>query len=77
MISPRVRTFYESLRWVGWQADVGALEPSHGIAAYPPAWTAEGKSVDRVLRRAAPLTQIVSRAFEVARQLGDVPPTAP
>jgi hypothetical protein len=75
MISSRVRTFYDSLRWVSWQADVGALEPSQGIAAYPPAWTVEGKSLDRVSRRAVPLTQIVSRAFEVARQLGDALPT--
>ncbi|MGR6317370.1 DUF2625 family protein [Micromonospora soli] len=62
--------FYETLRWPGWQAEVGALALDQGLSAWPPPFTKEGKDLSVVSRKAIPLAQLVSFYEDAARQLG-------
>lgn len=62
--------FYDTLRWPGWEAEVGALDVDQGISAWPPPWTREGKDLSTVSRKAIPLGELVSFCQDTARQLG-------
>ncbi|MEV6300530.1 DUF2625 family protein [Actinoplanes sp. NPDC051861] len=62
--------FYDSLRWPGWQQEVGVLPPDQGITVFPPPWSQEGQDLSTTTRAVAPLVQIASYHLETARQLG-------
>lgn len=61
--------FYETLRWPGWQAEVGAVKPGQGIHAWPPPWTVEGKDLGTVSRRVIPIAELVAFHHDTAQQL--------
>lgn len=64
--------FYASMRWPGWEREVGALTPAYGIAVYPFLWTAGPPIVARS-RRAVPLAELWALEREMAQQVKDVP----
>jgi hypothetical protein len=75
-LGPKLGQFYESLRWPGWQAEVGALSGDQALSFYPPLWTKEGKDVARCSRRPCPVDEIFSlNVVEFPRQLEFGPET--
>lgn len=62
--------FYESLRWPGWEAEVGALAPDRGLTVWPPPFSAEGKDLGAATRGGAPLLEVAAFLQDAALQLG-------
>jgi hypothetical protein len=62
-------TFYDTLRWPGWEAETGGLGLDEGFSVWPPPFTKEGKDFSAVSRKAIPLAELVSFYQDVARQL--------
>lgn len=50
--------YYKSLRWKGWEKEVGALDGDKGINCYPFLFTKEGKDLNKVSRRAVPIQEL-------------------
>ncbi|MEH0986225.1 DUF2625 family protein [Micromonospora sp. CPCC 205556] len=70
MLAGGVTSFYEDLRWPGWETEVAGVAPDEGISLWPPPWTREGNDLSAVSRKAIPLAELVSAQQDVARQLG-------
>ncbi|MBM2618659.1 DUF2625 family protein [Actinoplanes sp. LDG1-06] len=70
MLSGGATGFYEPLRWPGWEAEVAEAGLDQGIHTLPPPWTAEGKDLSAVSRRAIGLRELVDLHEDTARQLG-------
>lgn len=66
--------FYRHLRWPGWEGEVAAVPADHGISTYPFLFTAQGRDLARVSRRAVPFGELLSLHEDLARQVGDLPP---
>ena len=63
-------SFYESVRWPGWEADVGALGGDQTLSVVPPMWTAgPQKSIAARDRRAVPAKELWLLQQEFAAQL--------
>jgi hypothetical protein len=69
MIGGALTTFYQGLRWPGWEAEVAALALDQGIDAFPPPWTLEGRDLAAVSRKAVPLAELVAVHQDMARRL--------
>jgi hypothetical protein len=69
MLAGALTQFCDGLRWPGWETEVAALDLDHGISAFPPPWTAEGKDLSVVSRRPVPLAEIVAVNEDVVRQI--------
>lgn len=69
MITGSATEFYESLRWPGWEAEVARCKLDQGINTLPSPWTAEGKDLGNVSRRAVPMAELVGIQRDIARQL--------
>lgn len=72
-VSGQLATFYDDLRWPGWEVDCRALDHNQGLSTYPPPFTVEGRNWKSVSRRAAPLTEVVRLSFDYARQVEALP----
>lgn len=70
MLAGALTGFYAALRWPGWEQEVAGVGLDEGISAWPPPWTAEGKDLATVSRKAIPLGELLSAQQEMARQLG-------
>lgn len=71
LLSGRLETFYEGLRWPGWQQEAAALTFTQGINFFPPLWSVEGRGdVAAASRRAVPMREVLGVAVGTARQLG-------
>ncbi|GAA5181172.1 DUF2625 domain-containing protein [Rugosimonospora acidiphila] len=70
MLGGALTDFYRTLRWAGWEAEVGGLTPDQGISAWPPPFSREGKDVSAASRKAVPLAEVVSFYQDTADQLG-------
>ena len=78
MLAGATASFYESLRWPGWQDDIATLQPRRGLSLYPHPFTAEGKDVGSASKRAVPMAELLAMHNDVAIQLGsDDGPPAP
>jgi hypothetical protein len=53
-------SFYEDLRWPGWEAEVAAVPPDQGIHAWPPPWSEEGRDLSAVSRKAVPMSELLA-----------------
>jgi hypothetical protein len=71
VVSERLAGFYGDLRWHGWERDSLATEPDHGLGAYPPPWTVEGKGPG-VSRRPVPIEELVASAEDFAVQMSSL-----
>ncbi|UVS77754.1 DUF2625 domain-containing protein [Actinokineospora sp. UTMC 2448] len=70
MLNGALDEFYRSLRWPGWQPEVAAIAPDHGLHTWPPPWSVEGHDLSRVSRKAVPLGELISLHYHAARQTG-------
>ncbi|WP_055589018.1 DUF2625 family protein [Streptacidiphilus griseoplanus] len=71
LLSGRLETFYDGLRWPGWQEEATALALSQGITVFPFLWSEEAHADLAATRRAAvPMRQILGIAADFADQLG-------
>ncbi len=56
--------FYEGLRWTNWREEVRKIDGQKGIHCFPFLWTAEGKDLNKVSRRAVPVQELWSLYME-------------
>lgn len=69
MLAGSMTGFYANLRWPGWEAEVANVRLDEDIHTWPPPWTAEGKNLATVSRRAIPLAELLAFHQDTARQL--------
>ncbi|GAA4607742.1 hypothetical protein BJY16_006485 [Actinoplanes octamycinicus] len=62
-------SFYDTLRWPGWETDTAALTLDQGFSLWPPPFTAEGKDHNTVSRKPIPVAELVSFYQDAAHQL--------
>ncbi|RII14807.1 hypothetical protein DSC45_20850 [Streptomyces sp. YIM 130001] len=75
LLSGRLDTFYDGLRWPGWRRDAGALGLSQGISVYPFLWSDEAHAdLAATSRRPVPMSEVIAVAEEFARQTGTPDP---
>jgi hypothetical protein len=53
-----LESYYESLRWPGWEAEVAALPPDTGLTLSPPPFTDEGRAVADAKRGPTPAAEL-------------------
>ena len=63
-------TYYENMRWPGWQNEIQRVGGEQVLNLYPPPWTREGKDVSKVSRRPVPATEQWHLHQDIAHQLG-------
>lgn len=59
-LTSRVRSFYERVRWDGWEAEIAALNGNQALSIYPFLWTKEGRNVAQCSRRPCPIEEVFS-----------------
>ncbi len=64
-----VAGYYASLRWPGWEEEVGRLDWPLGLHLYPPPWSVEGRDVGAASRKPVPLVELWGLAWESRRRL--------
>ncbi|MFG2427050.1 DUF2625 family protein [Streptomyces sp. NPDC048590] len=75
LLSGRLETFYDGLRWPGWRAETAALDLTQGISVYPFLWSKEAREdLAATSRRAVPMREVVGVAADFARQMGPADP---
>ncbi|MER5277920.1 DUF2625 family protein [Streptomyces sp. NPDC002809] len=75
LLSDRLETFYDGLRWPGWREEAGALALSQGITVFPFLWSKEAHADLAATRRlAVPMREVLGVAADFARQAGPVDP---
>ncbi|MBO1331050.1 DUF2625 family protein [Streptomyces sp. VRA16 Mangrove soil] len=71
LLSGRLDTFYDGLRWPGWREETAALTFSQGITVYPFLWSEEAHTdLAATSRRAVPMREVLGVAADFARQMG-------
>lgn len=70
----KVNGFYQDYRWANWQTDVENLPVDVGIGVSAPAWSREGRDINKVSRRPIPMVEICREMQMFAELLGDVDP---
>lgn len=64
-------TFYESMRWPGWERDVEALAGEQALSIAPPMWTEGSRlSIAKRDRRAVPAKELYLLQQHFAKELG-------
>jgi hypothetical protein len=75
LLSGRLETFYEGLRWPGWSTETAALAVSQGISVIPFLWSKEAHAnLAATSRRAVPMREVLGVAADFARQMGPADP---
>nr|WP_235032193.1 DUF2625 domain-containing protein [Actinacidiphila yanglinensis] len=75
LLSGRLETFYDGLRWPDWRRETAALDPSQGISVHPFLWSEEAHAdLAATSRRAVPMREVLGVAADFARQAGPVDP---
>ncbi|MBM9504046.1 DUF2625 family protein [Actinacidiphila acididurans] len=75
LLSGRLETFYDGLRWPGWREEAAALTPSQGISVVPFLWTEEAHAdLAATSRRAVPMREVLGVAADFATQMGPSTP---
>ncbi|MFI2205338.1 DUF2625 domain-containing protein [Streptomyces sp. NPDC020192] len=71
LLSGRLETFYDGLRWPGWREEAAALDLAQGITVFPFLWTEEAHAdLAGTSRRAVAMREVLGVAADSARQLG-------
>lgn len=76
-MSEHLAPYYEPLRWPGWEAEVAQVAIDQGISLMPPPFTAEGRDLAAVSRRAVPINELFAFYETTAEQLAGVPDGSP
>jgi hypothetical protein len=75
LLSGRLETFYDGLRWPTWREETAALTFSQGLAVFPFLWTKEAHAdLAATSRRAVPMREVLGVAADFARQMGPADP---
>jgi hypothetical protein len=75
LLSDRLETFYDGLRWPGWREEAATLAFSQGIAVYPFLWSKEAhEDLAGTSRRPVPMREVLGVAADFARQMGSADP---
>ena len=75
LLSGRLETFYEGMRWPGWREGAAALHFSQGISVIPFLWSKEAHDdLAGTSRRAVPMREVLGVAADFARQMGPADP---
>ncbi|MCQ8772863.1 DUF2625 family protein [Streptomyces telluris] len=75
LLSGRLETFYDGLRWPGWREEATALAFSQGISVYPFLWSEEAHGdLAATSRRPVPMREVIGVAADFARQVGPSDP---
>lgn len=75
LLSGRLETFYDGLRWPGWREEAAALAFSQGISVYPFLWSKEAHDdLAATSRRAVPMSEVIGVAADFARQMAPADP---
>jgi hypothetical protein len=67
-MSPKLREFYDSLRWDGWVAEVKQLSGDQALSIFPFLFT-EGPPIKERSRRPVPSAEQYELQFDIQRQL--------
>lgn len=71
LLSGRLETFYDGLRWPGWRQEAAALAPSQGITVFPFLWSTEAQAdLAATSRQAVPMREVIGVAADFAQQMG-------
>jgi hypothetical protein len=75
LLSGRLETFYDGLRWPGWREEAEALAFPQGITVYPFLWSKEAREdLGATHRRPVPMRDVIGVAADFARQMGPADP---
>ncbi|MFF3956444.1 DUF2625 family protein [Streptomyces sp. NPDC001890] len=75
LLSGRLETFYDGLRWPGWREEAAALDFSQGISVYPFLWSKEAHAdLAATSRRPVTMREVMGVAADFARQMGPSDP---
>jgi hypothetical protein len=75
LLSGRLETFYDGLRWPGWRDETRSLTPSQGMTVFPFLWSEEAHAdLGATSRRAVPMREVLGVAADFARQMGPCDP---
>ncbi len=71
-LTGEIGSFYESLRWPGWEEETAPLPPGTGLSLEPPPFTRGGRVVADVARAPAPVNKLWDAQQEYIRDvIGD------
>ncbi|MFJ5779550.1 DUF2625 family protein [Streptomyces sp. NPDC093094] len=75
LLSGGSKTFYDGLRWPGWQEETSALAFSQGISVYPFLWSKEAHAdLAATSRQSVPMREVIGVSADFARQMGPSDP---
>ncbi|GAA3386965.1 DUF2625 domain-containing protein [Streptomyces roseoviridis] len=75
LLSGRLETFYDGLRWPGWREEAAALAFGQGLSVYPFLWSEEAHAdLAATSRRPVPMREVLGVAADFARQAGPSDP---
>lgn len=64
-------TFYENLRWPGWESEVEVVPADRGLLLYPFPWSQEGRDKALVKRSSVPASELLRIYLDTRRQLAE------
>jgi hypothetical protein len=67
VLNGSLTSFYETLRWPEWEAEVAGLGLDQGIYAYPPPWSVQGKDLSNSTRKPVPMGELVAFHHDTAK----------
>ncbi|MGW6411732.1 DUF2625 domain-containing protein [Streptomyces vinaceus] len=75
LLSGRLETFYDGMRWPGWREETAAVAVQQGLSVYPFLWSAEAQAdLAATSRRPVPMREVLGVAADFARQMGPSDP---
>ncbi len=75
LLSGRLETFYDGMRWPGWREETAALAFEQGLSVYPFLWSEEAHAdLAATRRRPVPMREVLGVAADFARQMGPSDP---
>jgi hypothetical protein len=63
-------SFYEHLRWPGWEEDTAKLTPDQGFKVDPPPFTREGRLIADAAHKPAKMSALWKRQQDFIREFG-------
>jgi hypothetical protein len=62
-------SFFETLRWTGWESEVRDVAPDSLLAVYPPLFSEQARDVSLTSRSSVPWRELLDWLDDAARQL--------
>ncbi|MFE2553754.1 DUF2625 domain-containing protein [Streptomyces sp. NPDC059355] len=75
LLSGRLDTFYDGMRWPGWREETAALALGKGLSVYPFLWSEQAHAdLAATSRQPVPMREVLGVAADFARQMGPSDP---